>query len=200
LSVTDAEAERAIAREIAYYRAHLDEGRDDAGLQALRRRCARVLWSELPDGAACAPEDDAIVEALLASLRFTAFEDVTPVLSELRELGLRLVVVSNWDVSLSRVLGDLDLTRWLDGVVTSAAVGARKPRREIFRRGLALAEAEPGQAMHVGDSLEEDVAGAQGAGIEPVLLLRAANVGRGEPATEVTTIGTLRQLLGLLSR
>ena len=46
--VSEREAERAIGAEIAYYRAHLDEGRDAASLQALRRRCAEVLRSALP--------------------------------------------------------------------------------------------------------------------------------------------------------
>lgn len=207
LSVTEAEAERAMAKEIAYYRAHLDKGRDEPSLRALRRRCAEVLWSELPSGRASkgeqAPSGAAVMDALLASLRFTAFDDVTPALSALRELGLRLVVVSNWDVSLPDVLAGLELTRWLDGVVTSAAVGARKPRREIFERGLELAGVGPDQAMHVGDSLEEDVAGARAAGIEPVLLARTdpggSGLGPGAFSPEGRTIGTLRELLGLLS-
>ena len=41
--------------------------------------------------------------------------------------GLRLVVVSNWDVSLHEVLARTGLTPLLDGAVTSAEVGAAKP-------------------------------------------------------------------------
>jgi putative hydrolase of the HAD superfamily len=176
LSVTEAEAHRAIVKEIAYYRAHLDDGRDEPGLRALRRQCAEVLWAELPG---TGPRDtDAIVEALLASLEFAAFADASEALRALKELGLRLVVVSNWDVSLPHVLEQLELTRWLDGVVTSAAVGARKPRPEIFQHALALAQVDPEQAVHVGDSLEEDVSGARAARIEAVWVQRS---GSGKP-------------------
>lgn len=196
LSVSSEEAQRAIGAEIAYYRAHLDEGRDEAGLRALRQRCAEVLWNELPGAGPM--DNDAIVDALLASLTFTAFPDALPVLQVLRERGLRLVVVSNWDVSLPEVLERIGLAACLDGVVTSAAVGARKPRAEIFQRALALAEADPGQAVHVGDSLQEDILGARAAGIEAVWLAREG--APGDEAGDVTSISSLRELPGLLSR
>ena len=56
--------------------------------------------------------------------------------------------------------------------MTSAEVGAAKPDRAIFERALDVARAEPGEAVHVGDSLENDVAGARAAGIRPVLVAR----------------------------
>jgi len=43
LAITRAQAERAIGAEITYYRAHLDQGCDEAGLLELRARCADVL-------------------------------------------------------------------------------------------------------------------------------------------------------------
>lgn len=199
LSVSEADAHRAMAKEIAHYRAHLDEGRDEPGLRALRRRCAEVLRGELPGAGAL--DAEAMVDALLASLHFTAFQDAVPALRALRGLGLRLVVVSNWDASLPEVLGRVGLAQGLDGVLTSAEVGVRKPRREIFLRALAVAQAEPGEAVHVGDSVEEDVAGARAAGIDAVLLSRggAQRATEGLPGVEVTTISTLRELPGLLS-
>src|SRR5881227_2476697 len=101
--VSEADAARAIAAEIAYYRAHLDEGRDPAALEQLRRRCAEVLRSALPEAGARL-ELDPLVQALLASLRFTAFADVRPAFLGARARGQRLVVVSNWDASLVGVL------------------------------------------------------------------------------------------------
>jgi putative hydrolase of the HAD superfamily len=199
LAVSQAQACRAIGAEIAYYRAHLHEGRDQRHLEALRRRCARVLWHELPGtGGGEEPDVEAVVEALLASLKFTAFDEVSHVLGELRQLGIRLVVVSNWDVSLPGVLRELGLTRCLDGVVTSAGAGVRKPEPEIFERALALVEVGPEEALHVGDSPEEDVAGARAAGIRAVLVLRGDGPGR-EGDRSLPTISTLRELPGLLS-
>ena len=200
LAVSQAQAEQAIAAEIAYYRAHLGEGRDDAGLETLRARCAGVLSRELERALARnVPTGPEMIEALLASLQFTAFSDARPALDELHALGLRLVVVSNWDVSLGDVLGRLGLTTWLDAVVTSAAVGAAKPDPAIFERGLAAAGVGPDEATHVGDSVREDVDGARAAGIEAVL------VSRDEPTatdsqTEIVTVRTLLELPALVSR
>ena len=187
LEVSERQAARAIAAEIAYYRANLDEGRDAAGLQALRRRCAGVLRAELR---AADLELDPLVDALLSSLRFTAFADVRPALEAARSRGQRLVVVSNWDVSLHGVLRGLELEPLLDGILTSAGTGARKPAPEIFEQALALAGARPEQAIHVGDSLDEDVAGARGAGIEPVLVRR-------EPGPSVPGVRTISSLAEL---
>jgi putative hydrolase of the HAD superfamily len=214
LAVSEAEAARAITAEIAYYRAHLDDGRDLAGLEDLRRRCAAVLRSALPD-AACRLPLEGLVEALLASLHFSAFADVAPALAAARERGQRLVVVSNWDVSLHGVLRGLGLEQLVDGVLTSAEVGVRKPAPAIFERALALAGAGAGEAVHVGDSLDDDVAGARAAGIEAVLVRRGGGAvppavrrgdagspgvrrgDAGEPVPGVKTISSLAELADL---
>jgi putative hydrolase of the HAD superfamily len=195
VSLTEAESERAIAAEIAFYRAHLDEGRDAAGVASLRRRCAAALRDALPPAARGAAADvDALTRALLRSLRFRLFGDALPSLTGLHERGARLFVVSNWDVSLHGVLDRLGAGALLDGVLTSAEVGARKPAPEIFERALVLAGVSAADAIHVGDSVEEDVAGARRAGIEPVLLARGSVAG-GLPA-DVRTISSLAALLG----
>ncbi len=169
LCIPEAEAERAIAAEMAYYRAHLNDGKDAASLAELRHRCAEVLVEELSER----PADP--VGVLLESLHFHAFPDARPALEGLRARGLKLVVVSNWDCSLPDVLERIGLASLLDGVVASASVGARKPSREIFDRGLAIAGTR--DAIHVGDGIVEDVEGARAAGIEPILLRRDGRAG-----------------------
>ena len=191
IEVSEAQAGVALAAEIAYYRRHLDEGRNPESLAALRARCAEVLRGALPGSERLAAvEPAALTEALLSSLRFTAFADAEPALRALRSLGFRLVVVSNWDVSLNGVLERVGLAPLLDGIVTSAGAGARKPAAAIFERALELAGARSDEATHVGDSLDEDVAGARAAGIEPVLIRRADRAGPGG----VRTIKSLTEL------
>ena len=58
--------------------------------------------------------------------------------------GIRLVVVSNWDVSLHERLAETGLAPLLDGAVASAELGAAKPDPAIFARGLELAGAARG--------------------------------------------------------
>ena len=190
LQVDAATARRALAAEIAHYRAHATDGRDAAGVRVLRTDCARVLRDALGPGAAPLGPGD-LAAALLASLRFRPFPDVAPALRALREAaGLRLVVASNWDVSLHAVLAEAGLLGLVDGVVTSAEAGDGKPGGAIFTRALALAQAPPERAVHVGDSVAEDVAGARAAGIVPVLLVRGA----GAPPPGVRAIHALTEL------
>jgi putative hydrolase of the HAD superfamily len=108
-----------------------------------------------------------------------------------------LDVTSNWDASLEGTLGELGLRAELDGVVSSATSGAAKPDPAIFATALRLAGVAAGEAIHVGDSLEEDIDGARGAGIEPVMLLRE---GAGPVPAGVRTIRSLAELPGLVGR
>lgn len=171
VDVSVAQAEAALSAEIAYYLAHHDEGRDPASLRELRLRCARVLGAALPP-AARRLSSQALLDALLAALRFRAFADAAPALAALRRRGVRLAVVSNWDVSLPGVLDAAGLGEALDAVLTSAQVGAAKPAPAIFAAALAAVGVGAAEAVHVGDSLDHDVAGAQASGLRAILLRR----------------------------
>jgi FMN phosphatase YigB (HAD superfamily) len=173
IEVSLAAAERALAAEITYYRAHMGLGCDADSLAGLRNRCAAVLRDALPPGDRLAHlELDLVTDTLLSALRFEAFPEARGALLRARRGGARVAVVSNWDVSLSEVLERVGLAPLVDGVVTSAAVGAPKPAPEIFRHALALAGVAADHAVHVGDSLAEDVGGAVACGIPAVLLRR----------------------------
>ena len=192
LDVEPAAARQALGAEVAYYREHMQDGADVDSLRDLRQRCARVLAQRLGPVAASAPPGQ-MTEILLATLRFVALPDAAPALRRVRGTGAQIVVVSNWDVSLVDVLEETGLAPLLDAVVTSAAVGARKPDAAIFETALALARARPGDALHVGDSAAEDVAGARACGIDAVLLDRSAPVAPVAPAS-VTVIASLDAL------
>jgi putative hydrolase of the HAD superfamily len=192
LKLTGEQAARALRAEIAFYRAHHDEAGDREGLARLRRSAAEALRAALPEearGLALPP----LTEALLAALRFRAFPEVVEVLAAARARGARLVVVSNWDVSLHDVLADTGLAPLLDGVLTSAEVGSAKPAPAIFARALALAGVRAEEALHVGDSVEHDVAGARAAGVPVRLIVRDG----GAPPPGVLAIASLRELLDL---
>jgi putative hydrolase of the HAD superfamily len=191
--VGEAAARRAMRAEIAFYRAHLHLGSDAAGLAALRRAGAEAMRPELPAPARDLP-GEALVAALLDALRFRAYPEVPGTLRALRARGIRLVVVSNWDVSLHERLDELALSPLLDGAVASAELGAAKPDPAIFHHALGLAGVPPERAWHAGDSPEADVAGARAAGVEPVLVAR-----HGEAAPPgVARVAALDGLLSLL--
>jgi HAD superfamily hydrolase (TIGR01549 family) len=154
----------AVRAEMRFYREHSHEGRDPASLADLRRRCAGVLERGLGR--------EVSVETMMSSIRFRRFADAAPALAELRALELRLVCVSNWDVSLPEVLARCGLGGALDGIVTSAGAGARKPDPAIFSPALELARCSPSEALYVGDTPAEDVEGARAAGIRALLIDR----------------------------
>ena len=77
----EAEAERAFATEIAYYRAHHHEGRDAGTLEDLRRRCAEVLRAELPRRRWRSSRSQQLTAAMLGSLRFSAYPDAPAALA-----------------------------------------------------------------------------------------------------------------------
>ena len=170
------QAATAIAAEIRYYRAHHDTAADAASLARLRARCTEVLREHLERAGAAvgalAPGE--LQEALLASLRFAAYEEVPAALRALRDAGHPLVVVSNWDVSLHEMLRTTGLDALVDGAISSAEAGVAKPGAGIFERALALIGGRANAALHAGDSLEYDVGGARAAGLRPVLVARAA--------------------------
>jgi putative hydrolase of the HAD superfamily len=169
VKIRPAEAGWAIGAEIAFYRAHLSHARDLDALADLRARCTEVLRSALPAHARDVPD---LQGALLAALRFRPYPEVPETLRAWRERGLKLVVVSNWDVSLHEVLDRTELTPLLDGAISSAEHGAAKPDPSIFAAGLELAGVPAAEALHVGDSVEADVDGARAAGLEAVLVVR----------------------------
>jgi len=160
---------RAVRAEMAYYKEHAHEGRDAESLADLRARCAAVLSDALGR--------DVPVEAMMDAIRFRAYDDAAPALRAVRAGGVRTICVSNWDISLTGVLAECGLAELLDGVVTSAEAGARKPDPAIFARALELAGCAPSEALHVGDTPAEDVAGARAAGIQALLIDRACEGG-----------------------
>jgi putative hydrolase of the HAD superfamily len=155
----------AVRAEMAYYKAHSHEGRDADSLARLRTRCAAILSERLGR--------TVDVETMMAAIRFRAYPDSAPALEALRRRGMRLVCVSNWDCSLPQVLERCGLAGLLDGVVTSAEAGSRKPDPGLFAAGLEIVGVSADQALHVGDTLDEDVTGARAAG------LRALHLDRG---------------------
>src|SRR5262249_14903562 len=100
------------------------------------------------------------------------YPEVPGVLSTLKEQGLRLGVISNWDERLPPLLEGLGIGFFFDSVVVSAEVGVEKPARRIFAAALARLGVPPAAALHVGDSPLEDVEGAIAAGMEAVRLDR----------------------------
>ena len=103
---------------------------------------------------------------------WAVFGDVLPVLEDLSARGLALAVISNWDSHLPHLLDSLRLAPFFRVVSVSAIEATGKPSPEIFRRTCLRLGVSPAEALHIGDSPVDDVAGAEAAGLSALLLDR----------------------------
>ncbi|HEX9014489.1 MAG TPA: HAD-IA family hydrolase [Chloroflexota bacterium] len=123
------------------------------------------------------------------------FPEVRDVLAELKGRGYRLGIVSNWDSRLLTICERLELSSQVDFVIASASAGMEKPDRRIFEIALAAASTPARRAVHIGDDYVADIVGANGAGLDAVLIDRD---GRGPRHDGTTTIESLTGLLDML--
>ena len=121
---------------------------------------------------------------------FELYEDAIPTLGALRDRGLKLGLLSNSARDLDAFVGHHGLA--VDAVLTSRAHGKTKPHETIFRRMLELLDVVAGDAVMVGDTIEDDVEGATAVGMRAVLVDRE---GRYETHA---SIADLRALLSLI--
>jgi putative hydrolase of the HAD superfamily len=100
------------------------------------------------------------------------FDDVVPTLEALKARDLKLGVISNWDERLRPLLRGLHLDHYFASIIISCEAGVTKPDPAIFVRAVEQLGVGPGAVLHIGDSLEADVRGAQAAGFAAVQLRR----------------------------
>jgi HAD superfamily hydrolase (TIGR01509 family) len=93
-------------------------------------------------------------------MHFEPLPGVTEALLRLRDLGLSLAVVGNWDFTLHRRLTEHGLAGFFATVVPAAA----KPAPEGILRALAALGVEPARALHIGDEPGDEQA-ARAAGV-----------------------------------
>ena len=121
--------------------------------------------------------DDKIAMEILQKMQstkwvFKLFDDVLPTLKQLRERNLILGLISNIGQEADTVFNQLGLIQHIDFHVTSFETGHDKPDPEIFLAALKKAGVKPDEAVYIGDFYEQDVVGARGVGMLPVLLDR----------------------------
>jgi len=130
------------------------------------------------------------------NLKTVLYDDVVPALTNLKERGLILGLISNVDRDIASLYQGLGLSAWLKVMVTSQEVGFNKPHPEIFQAALKQAGIKPAEAIYVGDQYQIDVLGASKAGMLGVLLDRN---GFFEEVTDCPKIRSLTEVAEHLS-
>jgi len=132
-----------------------------------------------------------------AAQAWELFADVRPALTILKARGLRLAVVSNFDVRLVPICESLGIADLFETLVISSRVGFAKPDQRIFATALQRLGVTAAEAAHVGDSRREDIEGAHAAGMRGILVERKSD--RSQTTDSVHDLGALVDQVGEVS-
>ncbi|XP_054808967.1 uncharacterized protein LOC129311045 isoform X2 [Prosopis cineraria] len=87
-------------------------------------------------------------------------------ISLLKDSGVKMAVVSNFDTRLRKLLMDLNVLNLFDAIIISSEVGYEKPDPRIFQAALDQVKVEASRALHIGDDQKADKLGANAVGID----------------------------------
>lgn len=177
---------------------HPEASADPHAYDELRASLERAILDRL--GIPDTPEREAMVREIMAAQDapqgYSAYPEAEAALAALRQRGYRMCIVSNFNWSLPEIAHGIGLGRYVDGVVTSARVGYRKPHRRIYHAALEATGAAAGESLFVGDSAGPDYEGPQAVGLQALLIDRRAT---GQHRGRAQTIHRLTQLPDLLA-
>ena len=128
----------------------------------------------------------------------TIFEDVWPVLEELRSRDICLGLLSNMNRSGSELLDEF-LSKHMQFAVTSLELGVEKPNPLMFKKALEVACVSELEAVHVGDQIGSDVDGAENSGLRPILIDRDGNHSGFSRCLRISNMGQLLDALNSLA-
>jgi putative hydrolase of the HAD superfamily len=108
----------------------------------------------------------------------------------------KLAVISNATSNIPRIaLEKYDFTGYFDTIVVSRDIGIRKPDPEIFRFTLNNLSLKSNEAVHVGDSFEDDVQGARNVGMKTIWIRNETEAINTEPDYTIRSLEELTSIL-----
>lgn len=128
--------------------------------------------------------------------------DIVHTLSKIKEMGLKLGILSNTFVhstTLIKHLKELGLWDFFDNAIFSYNFNFRKPDKRIFLFAANEIGIAPENVLFVGDRIKADVKGSTRAGMIPVLKKAYTNLGKTAP-NGTYTIENLSELPELITK
>ncbi len=135
---------------------------------------------------------DEVYAVFKGSQGWELFPETLEVLTGLKQKGYPLGLITNFDTRVYEVTKALGIAHLLDSMTLSSEAGASKPHPVIFKRAVDAHQIRPSEALHVGDSLSDDVEGALKAGLQAVLIDRHSLF---KPGKDYIKIESLTELL-----
>jgi 2-haloalkanoic acid dehalogenase type II len=126
------------------------------------------------------------------------FPDVNPVLSKLRERGLKMGIISTgYEQDIDAITQKTDLQKELFDVIVGAdTLKKTKPDPEVFKYALTKLKVKPQETLFVGDEIDADYRGAENAGIHALLIQRTEN--KTSQTSDLSTIASLEEVFKYL--
>jgi len=183
----------------AYRQERLDDHRE--------RTTETILLETLADLGGSAPEPE-IVRAALERVYarsercWKAVPHLIPTLNELRRTGLRMALLSNAgdEANVQRLIDQAGIRKFFDPILISAAIGVRKPASQPFMQILTRWKLAPQQVVMIGDRLDQDIRGAQQAGMHQLWLQQYADPGQERLLEPELTADSLDQVPAQIER
>ncbi len=127
----------------------------------------RVVASVFPrlDGEQLAELTARVFQHFLSPNAWSVFSGARPALESLRNSGLRLAVLSNWDRRARRLLSNLELSDYFERLFISSEVGYHKPDKKIFFHVLETLQVDPQQCCMIGNDVAVDMRPAASIGL-----------------------------------
>ena len=136
-----------------------------------------------------------VFEAFSGPSHWALYPETVGVLMGLKEQGYEIGIISNFDSRLFNVLRGLSIAALFDTITISSLAHAAKPAPKIFQLALDKHAMDPDDAVHVGDSLQDDVEGARRAGLAAVLVSRESDIRSAASVPAIRTLDGLPKLI-----
>ncbi|MGE5216769.1 MAG: HAD-IA family hydrolase [Chloroflexota bacterium] len=173
-------------------------GATDRVIHALERDWWKRVVAEIFQPWSPMPRFDEFFDELFAYFArpgsWTLYPEVIDTLATLRQRGLVLGVISNFDSRLVSILNGLGIGSSFRDIFVSSRVGYAKPEREIFHAALKRYRLRPDESLHVGDSEINDRKGANDAGLRGLLVDRRKTADAADP-TRLTSLASIVELV-----
>ena len=95
-------------------------------------------------------------------------DEIIPMLSQLKERGVLVGLISNCYVGEARAIRESELFPFFDGAYLSCELGIAKPDVEIFERCMKELGVKPEECLYVGDGGSRELETAGGLGMKAV--------------------------------
>ncbi len=164
-------------------------------VSAMRKKALKTLMLEagLAEDEAAEQSEAAFHVFWHARQQVRLYDNALPLLQALSH-RYPLVSITNGNADLKTI----GLHHYFNHMVSADDVGIGKPEPEIFLHALALAGVQPDEAVHIGDHLTDDVAGAKAVGMHAIWYNPEAQPAEDESGHEVRSLDDVPALIEAL--